>query len=257
MPAGIECWMSRKAALPAARRASCSGRHGRMCSRLAARGGRFPGAQRRRGDQGSPRTEAENPERARFQHEVISTRVHRPPRAGRGIGGLRGDRARDGLDRRGTDRRGHLPRAVPAPVPLHSRAELDERSERACLLQGRVPPFLPVQPVRLAVGAYVLGSRGQPRPGALARVAGGDPRDGRRAGVLGQRGRRQGQHERSGDASQSADGGDLHRGEARIAGAGAGLQHRPWPDVQALRGQPGAGHRLGRVPRPEGVLVRA
>ena len=40
-------------------------------------------------------------------------------------------------------------------------------------------------------------------------------------------------------------------------GAVAGLQHRRRPDVDQVRGQPGARHRLGRVPRPEGVLVRA
>ena len=60
-----------------------------------------------------------------------------------------------------------------------------------------------------------------------------------------------------GTRREPADGGDLHRGEARLAGAGAGLQHRPRPYLQALRRQPGARHRLGRVPRPEGVLVRA
>ena len=42
------------------------------------------------------------------------------------------------------------------------------------------------------------------------RAAGGDPRAGRRDGVLGQRGRRQGQHERARDAGEPADGGDLH-----------------------------------------------
>ena len=53
------------------------------------------------------------------------------------------------------------------------------------------------------------------------------------------------------------DGGDLHRGQARQPVAGAGVQHRQGPHVDALRGQPGARHRLGRVPRPEGLLVRA
>ena len=65
------------------------------------------------------------------------------------------------------------------------------------------------------------------------------------------------QHERARDACEPADGGDLHRGEARLAGAGPGLQHRPRPHLQALLREPGARHRLGRVPRPEGVLVRA
>ena len=40
--------------------------------------------------------------------------------------------------------------------------ELDERSERARLLQGRVPPLLPAQPVRGHVGPHVVGARGQP-----------------------------------------------------------------------------------------------
>src|SRR6185295_7394075 len=61
-------------------------------------------------------------------------------------GGLRG--CRDVLELSG---------AVPAAVSLHAGEELDERSERARLLQGRVPPLLPVQPVRLAVGSHVLG----------------------------------------------------------------------------------------------------
>ena len=61
------------------------------------------------------------------------------------------------------------------------------------------------------------------------------PEQGRRDGVLGQRGRRQAQHERAGDAEEPADGGDLHGGEARLAGAGAGVQHRPRPYLHALR----------------------
>ena len=41
------------------------------------------------------------------------------------------------------------------------------------------------------------------------------------------------------DAAQPADGGDLHRGEARLAGAGAGLQHRPRPHlVKRYAGNP-------------------
>ena len=43
------------------------------------------------------------------------------------------------------------------------------------------------------------------------RAAGGDPGAGRRAGLLRQRGRRQGQHERLRDAGEPADGGDLHQ----------------------------------------------
>ena len=86
--------------------------------------------------------------------------------------------------------------AVPAAVPLHAGEELDERSERARLLQGRVPPLLPAQPVRLAVGPHVLGSRRQPRPRALEAPAGRDPGAGRRAGVLRQRGGRPPQHQR-------------------------------------------------------------
>ena len=53
------------------------------------------------------------------------------------------------------------------------------------------------------------------------------------------------QHQRLRHQGEPADGGDLHRGQARQPVAGAGLQHRQGPHVDALRGQPGAGHRLG------------
>ena len=48
-----------------------------------------------------------------------------------------------------------------------------------------------------------------------------------------------------GTADEPGDGGDLHRGQARQPVAGAGLQHRQGPHLDALRGQPGARHRLG------------
>ena len=43
----------------------------------------------------------------------------------------------------------------------------------------------------------------------------------------------------------------------RASGAVTGLQHRRGQDLDQVRRQPGARHRLQGVPRPEGVLVRA
>src|SRR3954447_15705067 len=52
-------------------------------------------------------------------------------------------------------------RALSPAVSFHAGAELDERPERDGLLPGRVPPLLPVQPVRGYLGAHLVGARGQ------------------------------------------------------------------------------------------------
>ena len=173
-----------------------------------------------------------------------------------------GDGAR--LARAGSQRRvrgaragADLPRAVPAAVSLHPGDELDERPERPRLLQGRVPPLLPAQPVRGHVGPHVLGARGEPRPRALGAPAGGDRRGGRRGDLLRQRGRRPPEHERLRHPPQPADGRDLHERVPGRPEAVARVQHRSRPHVDEVRGQPGARRSRPRLPRPEGLLVRA
>jgi len=76
-------------------------------------------------------------------------------------------------------------RAAAAAIPLHAAAPLHERSQRAGVLQGRVPPLLPAQPLRCHVGPHELGPRGQPRPARLAAPAGRAARGGRDHDLLG------------------------------------------------------------------------
>ena len=177
-------------------------------------------------------------------------------RHGRGRGGG-GARWRGGL--RGCRDVLELSGAVPAAVSLHAGEELDERSERARLLQGRVPPLLPVQPVRRDSGATCPGgtrsaatsSTGSELPVAIPEqgdemiFSGSAVVDKDNTSGFGTPGRTR-RWWRSTRAAQPG-----------LAGAVAGLQHRPRPDLDQVRRQSGARHRLGRVPRPEGVLVRA
>ena len=64
-----------------------------------------------------------------------------------------------GRSRNRNSRRDSRRRAVPAGLPLHAAAKLDERSQRDGVLQGRLPPLLPAQSVRQPVGQHVLGPR--------------------------------------------------------------------------------------------------
>ena len=107
------------------------------------------------------------------------------------------------------------------------------------------------------MGPHVLGACGQPRPGALGAPARRNPRGGRRGDLLGQRGGRPQEHQRLRHAPQPGHGGDLHERVSRRSGAVAGLQHRPRPDLDQVRRQSGARRPRSRVPRSEGVLVRA
>ena len=125
--------------------------------------------------------------------------------------------------------------------------------------KGEYHLFYQYNPFGDDVGQHLLGPRRQPRPRALAAPARRDPRRARRLHLLGQRRRRLRQHERLRQAGQPGDGRHLHAGRASVLQPGAvdRLQPRPRAHVDEVRGQPGARHRLGRVPRPEGVLVRA
>ena len=63
-----------------------------------------------------------------------------------------------------------------------------------------------------------------------------------------------------GKPGRPADGRHLHTGRASVLAArpqSIAYSTRPRPDLDEVRGQSGARHRLWRVPRPEGVLVRA
>ena len=85
-----------------------------------------------------------------------------------GPGGVRRDRA--GLS--GVPLPGHhLPGGQPRAVPLQLARWLDERHQRAAVLQGHLPPVLPAQPARPGLGHHALGPRHQPRPGALDAAA--------------------------------------------------------------------------------------
>ena len=113
--------------------------------------------------------------------------------------------------RHGGRRHPVLSRAVSSPVPLHAGPELDERPERARVLRRRVPPVLPVQPLRRPVGPHELGPRGEPRPGPLAAPAARPGGRERRDGLLGQR----------------------RRGlEEHAAGSAARAGRRSWPSTR-------------------------
>jgi hypothetical protein len=121
-------------------------------------------------------------------------------------------------------------RAVSAGLPLHAAAELDERSQRDGVLQGRLPPLLPAQSVRQPVGQHVLGTCHVNRPGALEGAAPGHLH-GRPAGhLLRQRGGGQEQQLRPGHGREPSPGGDLHqRLQGRLAVQGTA---GPIPCVQ-------------------------
>ena len=89
-------------------------------------------------------------------------------------------------------------------------AELDERPQRADLLQGRVPPLLPVQPDRHHLGQHVLGPRGEHRPGALEGAADRDPAGQQRESSPAASSR-QGQQQRPRHRRQPPAGGRLHQ----------------------------------------------
>ena len=131
--------------------------------------------------------------------------------------------------------------------------------------KGQYHLFFQYNPYGQPVGQHVLGPRDQHGPGALERTASRHPADlmppesiedifSGRAVVdknntsgFGTRenppiGR--GLHER------------VHLKNQADPGAVSGLQHRRRHDVDQVRRQPGARHRLRGVPRSEGVLVR-
>src|SRR4051812_15137590 len=58
-------------------------------------------------------------------------------------------------------------RPAPSRLPLSGPGALDERPERADLLQGRISYVLPAQPLRRSVGAHALGAREEQGSGEL------------------------------------------------------------------------------------------
>ena len=64
--------------------------------------------------------------------------------------------------RRHSRRRGLLPGTPASAVPLHLAHRLAERPQRPDLVPGRIPPVLPAQPDRPALGQHDLGTRGEP-----------------------------------------------------------------------------------------------
>ena len=176
-----------------------------------------------------------------------------------GAGG-RGQRNGTGLRADPTDRchprrRDVLHRAAAPAVPLHLAHRLVERSQRPDLVPRRIPPVLPAQPHRPAVGQHDLGARGQPRPRALDRVAqGAVPRRRHRHLLLGRGVHRPPQPARPQDRRRGRDRRLLPAHRDRPV---PGLLQRPRPDVHRLRGQPGTQPR-GRAHRhAETVLAPA
>ena len=151
-----------------------------------------------------------------------------------------------------------VPGAVPAAVPLHARRELDERPERAVYHQGEYHLFYQYNPLGQHVGPHVLGPRGQPRPGALdssCRLAisyDDDEMIFSGSAVV----------DKKNTSGFGTDGNPpmvaiYTSATAGHASPGARLQPRRRAHVDEVRRQPRARHRLGRLPRPEGVLARA
>ena len=150
-----------------------------------------------------------------------------------------------------------VPELLRPRVPLHAAAELHERSQRAGVLRGRVPPLLPAQPLRPGVGSHELGACRQPRPGALGAPAHRARRGRRHHDLLGQRGRRLAEHERA------------RRGKAAPVmlvaiytghGHGKQTQNLAYSIDRGRTWTKYAGNPVldmaSRLPRPEGFLAR-
>ena len=60
------------------------------------------------------------------------------------------------------------PRKVPSHLSLLTSLRLDERPQWNGIQGWRIPPFLPIQPLRLQMGKYELGTCYQQRPRKLA-----------------------------------------------------------------------------------------
>ena len=135
-------------------------------------------------------------------------------------------------------RRESLPRAAARAVPFFAPARLEQRPERPRVLQRRVSPLFPAQPVRLGVGQHALGPCGEQRP----RPLGGTGRQAlaRRHGpdVQRQRGGGLEKHQRLRQGRQATDGALLH-GRGKSHGAVPRLQHR-WTHLHEIQRQPGA-----------------
>ena len=145
--------------------------------------------------------------------------------AARGFHRAEFDRAERRHQRRGEP----LPRAVARAVSFLAAARLEQRSERPGVLQRRVSPLLPAQPLRLGLGQHALGPRRQPRPGPLAGT--GRQARARRHGADVQRQRGGGleQHQRPRQGRQAGARAHLHR-RRQPHRAVPRFQHR-WPDT--------------------------
>lgn len=199
-------------------------------------------------------------DRGTRRHHELCTRTPACPHTDDGGGGdglrpVRDPARSPGRRRRHPD----VYRDLQTPVPLHSEEELDERPQRPRLLQGRVPPLLPVQPERQLLGRHVLGACGEQGPRALGGVAARPVARRRGDGVLRQCGRRLEQHHRVRYEEEPAHGGDLHQRlqGGRQAGPVARLQHRPRSYLDQVPGQSRHRHRLRQLPRPQGPVARA
>ena len=132
---------------------------------------------------------------------------------------------------------------------------VEQRPQRSRLLSRRVSPVLPAQPVRLGMGQYALGPRGQPRPGALARARrrACPRRNGADVQRLG--GGRLEEHQRFWQGRPASPGAALHR-LGPSDGAVPRVQHRRPYFHQVCRESDRASNH-GRQPRPQGNLARA
>ena len=61
-----------------------------------------------------------------------------------------------------------FPGSAPPRIPLASSAQLDERSQRSHLVEGKIPSLLPAESPRRSLGRHALGPRGKPRHDSLA-----------------------------------------------------------------------------------------
>ena len=150
-------------------------------------------------------------------------------------------------------------RSVAPPHSLHAQGQLDERSQRARLPQGRVPPFLPVQPEGGGLGEHVVGARRLQRPRALERTGSRHTRNRPVRRLLRIRRRRRPQHVGIRDSGQSPHGRDLdaQRQCERHPIAIAGLFHGQRPNVEpSQRRSPRLGRQVEELPRPQGFLGR-
>ena len=125
--------------------------------------------------------------------------------------------------------------------------------------KGEYHLFYQYNPFGTHVGQHVLGPRGQPRPGALAAPAGRDPRRGRRLIFSGSAVVDNRQHERLRHAAASRRWSRSTPAAQSGCSQAQSIAYSPTAVGRGRKydGQSGARHRLGRVPRPEGVLVRA